>query len=262
MYIHGIGIISSIGRGIEAHRLALTSSPVSVSSDGVHRVSETALKDPILAKDARRSGRFDRMAILAGLDALKDAGIQQNANSSRIGLILATGLGPHVTTFKFLDDMINFKEKDVSPTLFSHSVHNAAASYLSLLAGIRGPTLTVTRFSSAFQEALTLAQAWLEQERCEYVLVGAVDELGAVMEKVLCSRASDANTALGEGSAFFVLSQEPSEKNYGTIESIQNATDIASLNDQLVLTETLFGRQPCKSAFEYAFTALLFNHPN
>ena len=57
MYIHGIGIISSVGRGLEAHRVALTSSPVPISFDVVHRVSEIALKDPILAKDARRSGR-------------------------------------------------------------------------------------------------------------------------------------------------------------------------------------------------------------
>ncbi|MBF0387216.1 MAG: beta-ketoacyl synthase chain length factor [Candidatus Omnitrophica bacterium] len=261
MYIHGIGIISSVGRGLEAHRAALTNGQETKSSDGVHRVSEVALKDPALAKDARRAGRFDRMAILAGLDALKDAGPQSTAHSSSIGLILATGLGPHVTTFRFLDDMISFKEKDVSPTLFSHSVHNAAASYLSLLAGIRGPTLTVTRFSSAFQEALTLAQAWLEQKRCDYVLVGAVDELGSVMEEVLRFRASGENIAFGEGSAFFVLSQHPSEKNYEAIESVQNATDITLSSDQLVLTERLFGRLPCQSAFRAAVAALLLSAP-
>jgi len=228
MYIHGIGIISSVGRGLEAHRDALTSGSWPMTGGGLHRVGEKDLKDPILAKEARRASRFDRMAILAGLDALEDAGIRSDTHLSAVGLIIATGLGPHVTTFRFLDDIINFKEKDVSPTLFSHSVHNAAASYLSLLAGIRGPTLTVTHFSFAFHEALNLAQWWLEQKRCEYVLIGAVDELGDVMEKILRLRSSvDAHMALGEGSVFFVLSQAPSERNDGIIRLIQDIADFA-----------------------------------
>ena len=201
MYIHGIGIISSVGRGLDAFCGALTSGPLPMTGDGFHRVSEKDLKDPILAKEARRADRFDRMAILAGLDALRDARIRSDVHPSIVGLILATGLGPHVTTFRFLDDIINFKERDVSPTLFSHSVHNAAVSYVSLLAGIRGPTLTVTRFSFAFHEALNLARCWLEQKRCEYVLIGAVDELGMVMEQIFASR-PPANIPLGEGSVF------------------------------------------------------------
>ena len=283
MYINGIGIISSVGRGLEAHRGALTSGPLPMTGDGLHRVQEKDLKDPILAKEARRAGRFERMAILAGLDALRDAGIRSDAHPSKVGLILATGLGPHVTTIRFLDDIINFKEKDVSPTLFSHSVHNAAASYLSLLAGIRGPTLTVTRFSFAFYEALNLAHSWLEQKRCEHVLIGAVDELGAVMEQIIRSRSIDAKIALSEGSVFFVLSQAPSERNYGIIAPVQNTATFVLLNNQLlfletdglgnseykyrdnrmggstVLTATLFGHHPCPAALSCATAALLLD---
>lgn len=259
MYIHGIGIISSVGRGLDAFCGALTSGPLPMTGDGFHRVSEKDLKDPILAKEARRADRFDRMAILAGLDALRDARIRSDVHPSIVGLILATGLGPHVTTFRFLDDIINFKERDVSPTLFSHSVHNAAVSYVSLLAGIRGPTLTVTRFSFAFHEALNLARCWLEQKRCEYVLIGAVDELGMVMEQIFASR-PPANIPLGEGSVFFVLSKRPSERNYGTIAPILNATDAVPSRDQLTfLTEALFGRQPCQSAFRCAAVGLLLS---
>ncbi|MBF0384415.1 MAG: beta-ketoacyl synthase chain length factor, partial [Candidatus Omnitrophica bacterium] len=185
MHINGIGIISPVGRGLEVHRQALANASLPAVVDGFHRVSEKDLKDPCLAKDARRAGRFDRIAILAGMDALKDAGICLDIDSPQIGLILATSFGPHSTTFRFLDDLLNFKEKDVSPTLFSHSVHNAAASYLSLLARIQGPTLTVTRFFFAFEEALSLACSWLEQQRCKHVLVGAVDELGSVMEQII-----------------------------------------------------------------------------
>lgn len=265
MYIHGIGIISSVGRGLEAHRDALTSLPLPMTGGGLHRVGEKDLKDPVLAKEARRATRFDRMAILAGLDALEDAGIHSNTHSSTVGLIIATGRGPHATTFRFLDDIINFKEKDVSPTLFSHSVHNAAASYLSLLAGIRGGTLTVTRFSFAFYEALNLAQSWLEQKRCKYVLIGAVDELGEVMEGILRFRSSvDSNIAFGEGSAFLVLSQAPSEQNYGIIELIQNTAVCVPSSVQLSTASmaALFGNQACLDAFSCAVAGLIVNDPD
>ncbi|MBF0593864.1 MAG: beta-ketoacyl synthase chain length factor [Candidatus Omnitrophica bacterium] len=252
MQIHGIGIISSVGRGLDVHRAALAAGVSAAGADGFYRVTEKDLKDPLLAKAARRAGRFDRMAILAGLDALNDAGIKVQDTPSAIGLILATSLGPHVTTFRFLDDLINFKEQDVSPTLFSHSVHNAAASYLSLLAGIRGPTLTVTRFTFAFREAVTLAHAWLEQKRCAYVLVGVVDEMGAVMEaagREIAGCSSGFQAATGEGSVFLVLSNELSRRGYGSM----------SLLPASLATETLVGRQPCQDAFNFVFS-IIKNH--
>ncbi|MFH0753953.1 MAG: beta-ketoacyl synthase N-terminal-like domain-containing protein [Candidatus Omnitrophota bacterium] len=245
MHIHGVGIISPAGRGLDVHRAALKGGELPVAADGFLRVQEKDLKDPRLAKDARRADRFDRMAILAGLDAFQDAGLGTDVDLSRVGLILATGLGPHATTFRFLDDMINFREKDVSPTLFSHSVHNAAASYISLLAGLRGPTITITRFSHAFEEGLMLARAWLEQQRCDYVLLGAVDELGVVMEKVLRLKSSGGDVPFREGGAFFVLSQKPAARGYASVAVIKGRIQGA-----------LSGQHPCQDVFDFA-TAVL-----
>ncbi len=209
MNINGIGIVCNYGRGLAVVKAALEAgrAPDILAS----RVNNDILKDKIFSHEARRSGRFDRLAVLAALDALADSGINREVEKNDIGIILATAFGPHVTTFRFLDDILSFKESDVSPILFSHSVHNAAVSYVSALSGIRGPTLTVTRFSRAFEEALTLAQAWLEQKRTRYVLVGAVDEHSSIMEYI--TRFESAN-AFGEGGVFFVVSREKCAKIY------------------------------------------------
>ncbi len=45
---------------------------------------------------------------------------------------MATAFGPHVTTFNFLDDILDHGDAAVSPTTFSNSVHNAAASYIAM----------------------------------------------------------------------------------------------------------------------------------
>ncbi len=221
--INGIGIICNYGRGIDAVKLALENGHT--HDIFTSRVNDDILKDKIFSKDARRSDRFDRMAVLAALDAISSSGINSEVETNNIGIILATGFGPHVTTFRFLDDILAYKEPDVSPILFSHSVHNAAVSYISSLAGVRGPTLTVTRFFRAFDEALSLANAWLEQKRVRFVLVGAVDEQSNSMEYITKTKAG---ITLGEGSVFFVVSKEKCAKIYLKVEPLTSLSAAAT----------------------------------
>ncbi|MCF7848313.1 MAG: beta-ketoacyl synthase chain length factor, partial [Kiritimatiellales bacterium] len=120
------------------------------------------------------------------------------------------------TTFAFLDDILDYGDAGVSPTVFSHSVHNAAVSYISRLLEIKGPTWTVTQFRNPFEEAVQLAQAWLNEDRCDYVLLGAADECGPVMEYICREKlpiATDGRIGPdayvpGEGAAFFLVGNE------------------------------------------------------
>ena len=241
MNINGIGIICNYGRGIDTLNTALENADAQAIFTS--RVKDDILKDKIFSKDARRSDRFDRMAALAALDALSDSGINSEAEKNNIGIILATAFGPHATTFRFLDDILAYKEADVSPIVFSHSVHNAAVSYISSLTGIRGPTLTVTRFSCAFDQAFILAKAWLEQEKVRFVLVGAVDELSSTMEYITKPLPS---TALGEGSVFFIVSKEKCAKIYSKVEPQISLSAAAA--------------QPIQSAFNSAAAVILKIH--
>ena len=133
-----------------------------------------------------------------------------------------------MTTFKFLDDIIQYGDTGVSPTLFSHSVHNAAASYVARSLNIRGPTQTVTQFHFSVHQAITLAKMWLDEKRCQYVLVGVAEECGTVMEYI-CSRmlniagdgrirpfaCSTSPVAVpGEGSVFFLVSNQDRAESY------------------------------------------------
>jgi len=168
------------------------------------------------------------MAVIAALDAVIDSGIQINHKESEIGIILATAFGPHVTTFCFLDDIIDYGDGSVSPTTFSHSVHNAAASYISSLLNIRGPTVTITQFASPIHQSLILAKAWLTEKRCKYVLVGCVDVCGNVMEYICNQKLRIANDGKirpfnfsasplavpGEGSVFFMTTLEKCQNKY------------------------------------------------
>ncbi len=239
MNVLGIGVIFSGGRGIDALRQALTAGwrePASTMIKGrtvpVYRVDLERIQDKTVLKKLRRSDKLSKMAVMAAIDALADSGLAEEGKK-RMGVIVATAFGAHVTTFEFLDGIIDFGEAAVSPTVFSNSVHNAAASYISSVLDIQGPTLTVTQFFFSFHAALQLAAAWLREGRVEHVLVGAVDSFGEVMGYIADSELklardgkirpfSKAGAAVpGEGAAFFLFGRGKPDRAYCRVSEIQ-----------------------------------------
>lgn len=235
MKIRGIGIVHSRGYGIESLEHALCGGwiPPTVGDNGLpaYRVAPETLKNKPVLKSIRRADRFSKMAVLAAYNAVCDSGMENETAGKNIGIIVATAFGPHATTFKFLDDIIEYGEKSVSPTTFSHSVHNAAASYISKTLGVNAITSTITQFEDSFYQGLLLAQSWLTENRCKKVLLCAVDECSPAMEYI-CSRKMntaadgrikpfDCNASpeavIGEGSLAFMLTQTDETDGYGTL---------------------------------------------
>jgi 3-oxoacyl-[acyl-carrier-protein] synthase II len=244
MNVAGIGVVFARGRGIGTFEEALRhgwipprrrEAPASSEKTmPVYFVEEKTMKDKAVLQKMRRADRFSKMAVLAAVDAVKDSGIDIGEGGASLGIILATALGPQVTAFRFLDEIIDYGDSNVSPTLFSHSVHNAAASYVASVLGNRGPTLTVTQFGLSFHQALIVARAWIQEGRCGNVLVGSVEEFGTVME-FICGKklqvAEDGrirpfefsptpSAVPGEGSVFLLLSGEGGTKRYCGIRGV------------------------------------------
>lgn len=247
MNILGIGIIFARGIGIDCYENALNRGwQYPSEADTPHLKNktspaftvnlETAAGRPLLKK-TRRSDKFSKMAVLAASDALQDSGTE-DINKKNVGVILATAFGAHVTTFDFLDNILDYGEAAVSPTIFSNSVHNAAASYITSVLDIHGPALTVTNFYFCFQYALQLAQAWINEGRHDYVLVGAVEQYGDVMRyacdqkltpshdgKIRPFNFKPACQVPGEGAVFFLMSRENSGNAYCKVENIRFGND-------------------------------------
>ena len=242
MNILGIGIVFNRGRGIECLENALNQgwqkpTEVEVShSKGkkslVYQVDSQVISDRTLLKKMRRADRLSKMAVLAASDAIKTSGIE-NIHEKNIGIIIATAFGAHVTTFDFLNDILDYGEAKVSPTTFSNSVHNAAASYISSALNIQGPTLTITQFFFSFHYAFQLAQSWLNDKRCDYMLVGAIEQYGDVLGYIYdCKLTPTPDGRIkpfnfnptcsvpGEGAVFFLLSKEDSQNVFCNVEDI------------------------------------------
>jgi 3-oxoacyl-[acyl-carrier-protein] synthase II len=231
MNILGIGTVCARGFDIASLAVALEEGwrpPGEVDGRPVYKVDLENAPDRSLLKKLRRADRLSRMAVLAAAGAVADSGL--SLDGRRVGILLATPFGPHVTTFDFLDGILDFGEANVSPTAFSHSVHNAAASYVAVALEIKGPTLTVSRFRHSFASALQLAACWLAQDRVDLVLAGGADIYGPVLGHVagrLLPSAPDGAIAPfvlspvgqvpGEGAAFFLLGRGVEGQGYGRI---------------------------------------------
>jgi 3-oxoacyl-[acyl-carrier-protein] synthase II len=209
MNVTGMGVVFAGGAGVPALRAALLAGkplePKTLERENVPvlAVPPAALTgNPVLAP-ARRADRFCKMTLLAAMEAWQGC----VADPRRTGLILATAFGPHATVFRFVNEMLEFGDAKTSPTVFSQSVHAAAASMVATAAGLHGPTLNLADLAMPFEEALTLAECWLAGGRCDAVLVGAADELSDVLAHVVRRKWPQAHV-LGEGAVFFRLERE------------------------------------------------------
>ncbi len=206
MNLTGLGVVFAGGAGVPALRGALASgvppAAVPYGREGVPALAVPAAAlagNPLLAP-ARRADRFCKLAMAAALEAWEGC----PADPARVGIILATAFGPHATVFRFVNDMLDFGDAKASPTIFSQSVHAAAASMIASAAKIRGPVLNLADLALPFEEALALAGCWLEEGRCDAVLAGAADELSDVLAHVVRRFWGD-RFVPGEGAAFFRL---------------------------------------------------------
>ncbi len=271
MYIRGMGLIFSQGRGVGKFEEAIggpwKEPPCVDGNKPAYTVDPDAIKDKVLLKKLRRSDKFSKMAVLAAADALADGGIDDTA-SKKIGIILATGYGPHVTTFKFLDDIRNYGEDGVSPIAFSNSVHNAAASYVAETLGIEGPTLTVTQFHHSFYHAMLLARLWLDDKRADYVLVGGVEQYGEVLDYIYDSKLkrapdgkikpfnfSPAFQVPGEGAAFFLVGDSRNDDSFCRVEDIILDWDKTQKKSPDICIIDADGMMPDESAYSSCLSA-------
>ncbi|MDF1614730.1 beta-ketoacyl synthase chain length factor [Desulfurivibrio dismutans] len=193
----------------------------------------------------RRADDFSRLAVLAGVGAMgADAETSPKEGRPDIGVFLGTTTGPLETNFRFLDTLFDNGEGQASPTLFSHSVHNAAVGYLARLLNLQGPALTLTSPGWPFLAALAEAQAALENTELAAALVVAAEE-----ESPLLIEAGERLTvATGEWQADGEEQQESTACRRGAVAWLLEAVE-PGVADGMRLREIMLAEQPSNPDF-------------
>jgi 3-oxoacyl-[acyl-carrier-protein] synthase II len=182
------------------------------------------------AKFIRRMSRIIKMGTAAAMECLREAGVQNPG-----AVVMGTAYGCLEDTGIFLKKMVEQKEEMLTPTAFIQSTHNTIGAQIALLLQCHHYNNTFVHRGFSFESALLDAMMLLEENAATTVLTGAADEItdashailsrfGLYKKEPICNTdlysTRSKGTIAGEGSAFFLLSSQPSEKDYAALDAV------------------------------------------
>lgn len=185
--ITGLGIISPIGVGIESNWTNITAGvsgigritrfdPAGMSCTIAGQVDDFDVSQWLAPKEARKMDRFIQFGVAAGIDAIKDSGIEvTDDNAPRIGVYIGSGIGG-VETIE--QTTLLHQEKGprrVSPFYVPMSIINMASGNLSIMYGLKGPNLSVVTACTTGTHAIGEASRLIEYGDADVMIAGGAE---------------------------------------------------------------------------------------
>ncbi len=150
-----MGIVSPVGSSVETAWENIRAGKSGISTITNYDVSEFPVKfaglvtdfdasDYIKPKDQKKMDVFIHYGIGAGLDAIKDAGLEiSDENAERIGVAVGSGIGGIGLIEKNHAAMLQGGPRKISPFFVPASICNMISGNLSILTGAKGPNIAI-----------------------------------------------------------------------------------------------------------------------
>ncbi|MGO4706656.1 beta-ketoacyl-ACP synthase [Microvirga sp. 2MCAF38] len=247
--VTGIGLVSSVGEGVEAHMAALTSGATprtdleSFAPYPVHSIAGLNYDTQIAKKsDQRQMEPWQKLGCYSAGLALEAAQAKEDAAlKSAMHLVVAAGGGErdYAVDGQILTGLRNAENSgvylnerlmsDLRPTLFLAQLSNLLAGNISIVHGVTGASRTFMGEESSGVDAIRVAQARIASGQNDIFLVGGsynaerpdallIYEMGGFLWKkpftsVWDRPAQGGGMILGSGGCFLVLeSREHADK--------------------------------------------------
>jgi 3-oxoacyl-[acyl-carrier-protein] synthase II len=252
-WITGIGILSCLGEGPQAHWQGFTESRINFDAAGylpyiVHPLPPLNFDSQIPKKgDQRQMEPWQRIGVYAAGLALDSAGVKGNADIlGRMDMIVAAGGGERDLAVdgailsslpkadakggehdRFLNERLM---SGLRPTLFLAQLSNLLAGNISIVHGVTGSSRTFMGEESAGVDAVRIALARIRAGQSDITLVGGAQnserkemlmlyEFGGFALKrefvPVWDRAAQPGFALGSMGAFLVLEASEHARSRG-----------------------------------------------
>ena len=238
--VTGMGLISPLGNsvneswsncikgssGISENIVDLEDMPVKVGG----RIHDFDPAQYIESKDIRRLDTFVQYGVSAGIQAIKDAGLD-NVDKDRIGLNIGSGIGG-LDSIEKNKDILNKKSfKRVSPFFVPGSIINMTPGYLSIIKGYTGPNLSIVTACASSNHAIGTSARLIAYGDADVMVTGgsemATTPLGVsgFLASRALSKSDDPKTAsrpwdkdrdgfvLSDGAAILILEEYEHAKN-------------------------------------------------
>ncbi|MGB9495404.1 MAG: beta-ketoacyl-ACP synthase II [Azonexus sp.] len=245
--ITGLGLVSPVGNTVEeawqnilagrsgiAHVTKFDTSTFPVQIAG--EVRNFDITSYISAKDARRMDTFIHFGMAAGIQAVRDAGLDKEnaADPERIGVAIGSGIGglPLIEATK--EEYMNGGIRKVSPFFVPGSIINMISGNLSIMYGFKGPNIALVTACTTGTHSVGEAARIIEYGDADVMVAGGAESTvsplgmgGFCAARALSTRNDDPTTAsrpwdkdrdgfvLGEGAGCMVLEEYEHAKARG-----------------------------------------------
>jgi 3-oxoacyl-[acyl-carrier-protein] synthase II len=219
--VTGVGAISPLGVGARTLHERWCAGAIGIQG-GEAPCADFEPTDFLSIKEVRRADRFTQLAIVAGDEALADAGWERGElpyDPNRIGCMIGTGVGGMITLTRGQDMLREQGAKAIPPLAIPLMMSNAGAAALSLRYRLTGPSFSVVSACAAGSHAIGTALRALQHDEADAVVTGGSEAclvdlaraaFGALQALSLSgiSRPFDVRRdgfVMGEGAAVLVL---------------------------------------------------------
>ena len=179
------------------------------------------------AKEARRMDVFIHYGMAAGIQAIRDSGIEvTEANADRIGVNIGSGIGGLPMIEETHDDFLGGGPRKISPFFIPGTIINMISGNLSIMFGMRGPNIAVVTACTTGLHAIGMSARMIEYGDADVMVCGGEESTvthlaigGFASAKALSTRNDDPATAsrpwdkdrdgfvLGEGAGVMVIEE-------------------------------------------------------
>lgn len=244
--ITGLGMVSPLGNTV-----ADTWNAVLNGKSGVETIStfdasafttqfsasvkNLTVGDYFPAKDARKMDPFIQYGMVAGIQAMQDAGIEVNdALAPRFGAVIGSGIGGIGSIEDGTRTVDNRGPRRLSPFFVPGSIINMIAGNLSIKYGLKGPNLAITTACTTGTHAIGIAARSIQHGEADAMLAGGAEMAttplglgGFAAARALSTRNDDPTKAsrpwdksrdgfvLGDGAGILVLEEYEHAKARG-----------------------------------------------
>lgn len=186
-------------------------------------------------KEARKMDKFIHYGIAAGVDALKDSGLEiTEANAERVGVAIGAGIGGIATIEDTCAAYQAGGPRKISPFFVPSTIINMVAGHLSIMLGLKGPNIAVVTACTTAAHNIGLAARMIAYGDADAMLAGGSEHAvsptsmgGFGQMRALSSRNDEPERAsrpwdrdrdgfvLGDGAGVLMLEEFESAKKRG-----------------------------------------------
>ncbi len=244
--ITGLGIVSPVGIGVAQAWQNIVAGKSGITRitkfDASQLASQIAgevkgfdVTQYLSAKDARRMDTFIHYGLVAGMEAVKDAGIEvTEQNAERIGVNIGSGMGGLAMIEATHKDYLAAGPRKISPFFIPGTIINMISGNLSIMYGFKGPNLAMVTACTTAAHCIGESSRLIEYGDADIMVAGGSEATvcalavgGFASARALSTRNDDPATAsrpwdkgrdgfvLGEGAGVLVLEEYEHAKARG-----------------------------------------------